>query len=583
MPSDESRKPPLPDALLALLSASSMEKLLHNLEAAEAPAPARADHLIYAVGEHGLDTRPVVIRLIQEADEGRRAKAQAEEDDRRPLSVETFVGRVELDGKPYAAVSNGPADAYLPCRDADIAGLSCGDCVLVDQKTARIVGRDGSLPRTGDVVTVDRAGPPGTVVVRHHEQPVAARLAHRLHAANLHALQGAQVLYDPVRKFVHDLIETESDGTELLVPPAELSKFSRQELGAPHQILDEILFRIRMWARHPEWMRTMRARSRASYLLVGPTGTGKTTHLKVVAREQSDDIERLTGQRVSRLVVCDASSFYSPWFGQTEQNINSWFDRLRRVGATRLKTVDGREINVPLLVVMEEAEALFRSRGEFGGSSHLFDRPLAQILQRLDSLTQDLDIPLIFCATTNRGDLLDAAARRRLGVRQAAFGMLSAGQAASVLAKKIPHDLPVRGGDPSGNAGVRQRVQHQVLSYLYGDDPDQGVAEVQLRNSERRRLCRRDLVTPAALEMAVSTAIDESLRQSAEAGELLGLDAEGIVRALQTYFANLASTLRPHNLREHCPDWFADEPISVESVRPLNRQSRRPRFFFVNT
>lgn len=582
MTSDDPRKSLALKRLLESLKPSGLDQLLQNLQASDVTATTRADHLIYAVGERGLDTRPVVIRLLQEADEGRQLKAKAEEDDRRPLSVETFVGRVELDGKPYAAVTNGPTDVYLPCRTEDIDGLLKGDSVLVDHKTARIAGRDGALPRTGDVVTVERAGPAGTLVVRHHEQPVTARVAERIHAANSQPAAGAQVLYDPVRKFAHEIIESKSDGTELLVPPEELAKFSRQDLGAPHPILDEILFRSRMWVRHPEWLKSLRARTRASYLLVGPTGTGKTTHLKVVAREQTDDIEALTGERVSRLVVCDASSFYSPWFGQTEQNINNWFDRLRRLGASPLKSRDGREIKVPLIVVMEEAEALFRSRGEFGGSSHLFDRPLAQILQRLDSLTEDLDIPLIFCATTNRDDLLDAAGRRRLGVRQATFGMLSASQAASVLAKKLPADLPLRSGDSASAAALRQATINRILSYLYGDDPDQAIAEVQMRNSERRRLCRRDLVTPAGLEMAVSTAIDETLRESADAGELLGLDADGIVRALQAYFSNLANTLRPHNLREHCPDWFAEEPIHVESVRPLTRQSRRPRFYFVS-
>ena len=336
-----------------------------------------------------------------------------------------------------------------------------------------------------------------------------------------------------------------------------------------------------MWVRHPEWIESMGARPRASYLLVGPTGGGKSSHIKVIAREQSDDIEELTGQRLSRLVMCDASSFYSQWFGQTEQNINNWFDQLRRLGLSTLRTRDGREIKVPLLVVMEEAEGLFRSRGEVGGSSHLFDRPLALILQRLDSLTEDLNIPLIFLVTTNREDLLDAAGRRRLGVRQVTFGMLNAGQAASVLAKKIPHDMPLRDSNARDNGEGRRVVMDQVLSYLYGDDPDQGLAEIHLRNGQRRRLCRRDLVTPAAIETAVSTAIDESLRQSAEAGTLLGLDGAGIVQALQSYFANLATTIRPHNLREYCPEWFAEEPIHVEDVRPLTRHARRPRFSFM--
>src|SRR5262249_6130750 len=184
---------------------------------------------------------------------------------------------------------------------------------------------------------------------------------------------------------------------------------------------------------------------RMSYLFVGPTGTGKTFLLKILARELTDYIQDLTGQRISRLVMCDAASFYSPWFGQTEENINKWFEKLAKLGGMSLRTKDGKDVRVPLIVVLEEAEALLRGRGEMGGSSHLFDRPLALILQKLDALTNELNIPLIFISTTNRPDLVDPAARRRLGISQVTFGMLTTGQAASVLAKKIPPDLPVRG------------------------------------------------------------------------------------------------------------------------------------------
>src|SRR5262249_42689225 len=126
-------------------------------------------------------------------------------------------------------------------------------------------------------------------------------------------------------------------------------------------------------------------------------------------------------------------------------------------------------------------------------------------------------------------------------------------------------------GDASRSAAIQQ-----VLSYLYGNDPEQGLVEVRLVNGERRTLQRRDLVTPATLETAVASAIDDCIRQSAEAGDLLGLDAAGIIRALHGHFNSLALSLRPHNLREHCPEWFTEEAIKIEDVRPLVRRTRRP-------
>jgi len=414
------------------------------------------------------------------------------------------------------------------------------------------------------------------VIVKHEERKRVARLPHWLMEEGSQIEPGMQVIYDPVRRFVVDVIESESDGTDLLSPVEVIEKVDRSQLGAVHPVLDEMLFRAKQMVSHSDWARQMKARPVGSFLLSGPTGTGKTMHINVLAREMTDYVEELTGERVNRLIVVDASSFYSPLFGATEQNITSFFDRLRNLGTQRLRSRDGTEVHVPLIVVLEECEALLRSRGEVGGSAHLFDRPLSMLLQKMSSAGENLDFPCIFVATSNRADLLDSAARRRFGVRQVIFGTLSAGQAVSVLEKKIPEDLPLR------NGATCDEVVGQTISYLFGEDPEQGIAEVRMVDGNRRILCRRDLVTGAMLEEAVSAATDESLRQSAAAGHLLGLDAAGVIRSLNKQFVSLAVILRPHNLREHCPDWFSDESMRVETVRPLATQSRRPRSLLVN-
>jgi SpoVK/Ycf46/Vps4 family AAA+-type ATPase len=324
-------------------------------------------------------------------------------------------------------------------------------------------------------------------------------------------------------------------------------------------------------------MEQMRARLVNSYLFTGATGTGKSFHLKVIAKETSGFIYERTGQWLSRLVMADASTFYTPLFGETEGKINAFFDRLVTLGRTPLFDREGRPFRAPLIVVLEEADALFRARGEFGGSAHLFDRPLALMLQRMSSVAGELGVPATFIASSNVPGVIDPAALRRIGMRTVEFGSLSAEQAASVLDKKFAADLPLRDTDRFARPEeARQAAIGAVLSFLYGNDPDQAIAEVRMQNGERRTVRRADLVTPAQLEEAVSRAIDDALRQSDRAGRLLGVDADAVIRALDAQYRSLAGILRPHNLPEHMPRWFAGEPLRVESVRPL-RAARRPR------
>jgi SpoVK/Ycf46/Vps4 family AAA+-type ATPase len=218
-------------------------------------------------------------------------------------------------------------------------------------------------------------------------------------------------------------------------------------------------------------------------------------------------------------------------------------------------------LQIPLIVVLEECEALLRSRGESQGSGHLFDRPLSLLLQKTESLENALQSPIIWIATTNRADLADAAALRRMGMRQVSFGPLRANEAAQVLRTKIA-DVPIHGANA-------EALLSRAISYLFGPEPKQPVAEVHLSNSERRTLNRCDLVTPAVLEEAISAAVDSCLRRSEREGALRGLDAGDLLRFLHRHFSGLAKNLRGHNVAEHCPDWFAREQLHVVRVVPL--------------
>ena len=98
--------------------------------------------------------------------------------------------------------------------------------------------------------------------------------------------------------------------------------------------------------------RAFRGRGRASATGRGPCGfataartcgsaapgTGKSYHLKLLATEIHDFVEALTGVRTSRLVMLDASNFWCPYFGETEQRIARWAAKLEQLGSRALTT-----------------------------------------------------------------------------------------------------------------------------------------------------------------------------------------------------------------------------------------------------
>ncbi len=530
----------------------------------------RADAMLFTAAENGLDYRPAFRQIIEDGDTGRKLKEKYESQGESTLTCERFLGNLHtVAGHTYATVTRGGTDVYVPAAPDDVEGLRHGDAVVVDTKTERIIGADGHCPVAGDVVPVESnpADKPGHVIIKHHDRRILARLHQDLIDQPDRCLPGKHVLYDPLRQIVLDTVETGSDGEELLVPPDKLETVRYEDVGSPHPVIEEILDRVIMTLEHPDWIQRMRARARCSYLFAGPTGSGKSFHLKLLATRIHDLVEQTTGQRSSRLVMVDASQFWTPYFGETEQRIAAWAEKLQKLGERTLKRRDGSLLRFPLIVVLEECEALLRSRSEHQASSHLFDRPLALMLQKTESLENALQVPIIWIATSNRPDLADPAALRRIGMRPVTFGTLTAHQARSVLEKKVPFDMPIRGDEPQDRA--REALLNETLGYLYGPQPRQAIVEVRFANSDRRTLDRAEVVTPAVLEEAVSAAVDRCLRRSHKTDRLLGLDADDIIGFLHRHFGSLAKTLRPHNVGEHCPEWFSAESLQVTSVTPL--------------
>jgi ATP-dependent 26S proteasome regulatory subunit len=550
----------------------------------------RAEFLLASAQATGFDALPAIARLIEAADrlaavekdlEGLRARVAEVEAQGNPLQPEVFVRKVEARGAPAALVLSQAGPVVCPAeRDLELDGLRAGDSVLVDRGTGRVVARDGAVVPTGEIARLDEAPADrgGLAVVALRDQRSTAHVSDAAwESGRLEA--GAEVVYDPQRRFVHSVVGTERREDAILTPASELSGFSLDGLGAPNPVIWRILRIVRSAIEHPEWEGAMQARKRRSFLFWGPSGTGKTATIKTIVNLVADWFEEVTGLREPRLAFCDASTFLSSYVGETEQRIVKWLDRLSRVARRPVVARDGRTFVPVTFAVLEEADGLLRNRGEPDGSGHLFDRFLSLFLNKLDDATRSLDAPIVFIATSNRKDLLDPAARRRFSEREIMFSTLSAPAALSVLEKKVREGMPINASRGEDQAAARASLIRLALHYLYGEGDDQALVECTLRDMKRVTVLRRDLVTGALIEAAMSRAIDESLDAAVEEGRLLGLDSATLIRALAEQFAALATSITPGNIREYAPHVLGGDAL-VATVRPAGPRGRLPRATF---
>lgn len=534
------------------------------------PASDRAQMVVFNICEFGMDYIPAIAHLIKDSDEAGKTGDMLKSLAHEPLITERYIGPATINpvgGLPcgigavkYARVTKKDGTVCLPCEITD--DLKQGDLVLISDKAQRIVAKDGNLSSTGYVTTVESIpeGGRGQVIVKADGgQMQVAWLHHTLLESP--PGPGDKVIFDEKHSFALSRISTETKGNELLTEITKLPTVRRNQVGSPHPVAEQVVNHFRDSLERPEWIEQLGTRDRRGYLFVGQTGGGKSYHVKLIATEIHDLVEEHTGTRTSRVFMCDASQFWDPYFGATEQKINAWAKKIEALGSQKLKDKDGHEIKVPLLGVIEECEALFRSRGgDEHGSGHLFDRVLSLLLQKLESAEDAIGVPIVWVCTSNRPDLIDAAAMRRIGMRKAIFGNLTA---------QATHDVMVT--KTQGMNVNYERIAAEIVRFLHESDEGQAIAQVVFRNKTERVLHRRELVTPSILEEAVSFAADQCMSRSREANRLQKVSAADIVEFLDKHFNHMARTLTKDNLPEHCPEWFAEDASPVATVKAVRR------------
>lgn len=462
------------------------------------------------------------------------------------------------DGPPRMATYLGPADVMLPGdqprvhvvlpdgverfpllrEPIQLQELVTGQTVFLDGKGVAVIAASRWLPQAGQEAVFVRALPDSDCIeVKYQDQPAILYAAKPLLDAIAagRVKRNDRVVWCPQRRFAFCAVPPEEDRRYRFVDATKIPEVvAARDIGRPHWILDWMLRRLRIMLFHPHLMERLDFRPRCSVFLSGPSGTGKTLTISAFLHEAHRLMAEFAGieQLGSRLIRVKSSDLLSHLFGMTDQNIDALFDDILAL-ARDTTDIDGRPVALPIIVLMEEAEALAKRRGEFDGA--IYDRVIGMLLQRLDDPTDSLaNVPLFWITTSNRAEIMDSAMWRRLAGVRAEFRRLDRDGVRAVLHKKLKPKFPYASHNGTPQSDLRTQTIDRIVASLYSPQgEDAGQLELTLNDGQKLTKHRRDLLTGAVIERAVSLAIESVAGAAVEnGGELEGLSADRLIEAL---------------------------------------------------
>jgi Cdc6-like AAA superfamily ATPase len=390
--------------------------------------------------------------------------------------------------------------------------------------------------------------------------------------------RGAPLLISPTREFAFRCLPTQEDkryryvDTEK-IPDIEISR----DIGKPHWVLGWLIRRMRILLDRPDILERFDLRPRFSVMMTGPTGVGKTLHIKAFLCEFRRMLEKRTGltDLGSRVIRIKTSDLLSEFLGRSDKQIDELFDDIYQLASEKVESAQGELLVLPIVVVLEEVEALGRRRGAHDGA--VYDRIIGTILQRLDDPTDDLGrLPIMLISTSNRPDLADPAILRRLGFLRANFTRLESEDLAAILSKKLKENYLYNPQDGLNEDQIRPHLIDRVVSWFFnsnGSNP--GIVEVVLRDGSRIVKHRRDFLSGALVEQAVSNSIDQMAFSMEESGDDrdIGFTAESLIESFRRQVDSLAESLTAWNAADHLD---LPEHSLVASVNRLPGLYSRP-------
>ena len=491
---------------------------------------------------------------------------------RRMLAIEGGVERAEV------VFRNG--EIVFPVVARPEMGKTLRDCagVLVDAQAKVVLREYPDTESAGEIARLERRLDDGWIEVSLQDRErlvmgTSADLRDELDAEEV--VPGASLVVCPGRMVALQAAPAE-DGLSHYrfverkpVPDVVLGR----DLGAPPAFIEELADLARLEMMNPEVRRRFRLHRCTTKLLVGVSGSGKSYGIQALWRRLYEVMAEVTGAPLEdlpqRVMWLRPSGVLSKWLGDSDKNLDRFFDEVETLASEPFVAPDGRSYELPVLAILEEIDGLARARG----TEPVYDRILTTALPRLDTSRAELrDKLIIFIATTNVAHQVDHAFLRRVGGTIEHFGRLNRAGFIAVIDKHL-QGCPFEGDDAEPEA--RRQAVAEVTAWLFSPShADVGEVELTFAGSTTPVVKRcRDFLTPSVVERAVQQAGEAVIRGGAHSGEPCGLTSEALISALHEQVRSIVDQLSESNARE-----YVDLPdgVRVARVRRVRQPSIQP-------
>lgn len=492
-----------------------------------------------------------------------------------PLRPATFVrsSDVGTKGTPHALVIMENGDmTYIVAPDQSIlSNMKQGGKLLVDVKGKIMVrplsddihtGVEGYFIRKVDDCHIELRNQQDEKVVVLAAQEVIDKIDAK------EVLPGAAVVVGGGGKLATFALPVQDKNTDHFrfldrghVPDVVVER----DIGCPPPVISQVALHIREEMMRPNLRRKFKLRPCISKLLFGVTGTGKTLAVQAIHRQMYEIMSEVTGTPIDKLpprvFKFRSSQMLSMWLGESDKNADRIFDEVESMAAQPYTNARGIVFDLPVLVVMEEADGMGRARGD----EAIYDRIMTTILQRLDPNRRGLsDKLVIFLSTTNEPKLVDPAFLRRIGGSVERFSGLSREAFRDVFRKQVDGLPAVSNGDEGKKAW--NHIAREVDDWLWSSSTG-GVVELYFRGADRPLVRHhRDFLTGALIDRSVQQAATEAWEQTLIADEECGITLQYVMNALNCQVANIVNHLSAHNASHYLD---LPEGSSVNGIRSL--------------